>query len=576
MIQPSVQLSLLHPFLSVRTTGELAAFLGIDVQSLNFYAYILSPSRRYRQFSIRKRSGGSRTISAPIKPLKNIQRVLATAIRDTYPTRPIAYGYVPGKSIIENAEIHKKQTWVLRVDLKDFFPSINFGRVRGALMAEPFLFPKGIATTIAALCTYENSLPQGAPTSPILSNVVAHMLDGKLLALAKKSHCRVTRYSDDLVFSTSHSMFSPRLVQKNSHADVANYQLGTELDALVREAGFVPNEEKTRLMHKTQRQTVTGLVTNEKVNINRSYIRELRAAIHLWEKYKIKLASQIFFEKYYKRNRIVTENEQTFAEVIRGRLQYIGKVKGWDDSVYLGLAKKLAAQDPTFQLKTVEPFAPALSRVRLFAEGATDYMYLEAALKSPVAVEKKWLERIQLEKTAGGRGDTELLKTLQIHSRTPHAEPHVFMFDRDNETVLKDVEMPGVSYKNWGNNVFSFAIPVPDHREKEGRICIEHYFKDEQITTEDENGFRLFLRSEFDDNGIHIGGQLFTRDLNKKTLIIDDNIFSVNKKVNVALQKRKFADCVIKGDPPFQNFSWDSFFLIFEVVDQILLRRDAV
>src|SRR5205814_3311637 len=115
--------------------------------------------------------------------------------------------FIPARSILTNAKPHLRQKFVLNVDLKDFFPTINFGRVRGVLIAKPYCLLPHIATYIARICCRDNALPQGAPTSPIISNMICSRLDRQLLRLARQYRCVYTRYADDLTFSTSMPRF---------------------------------------------------------------------------------------------------------------------------------------------------------------------------------------------------------------------------------------------------------------------------------------------------------------------------------------------------------------------------------
>ena len=154
-------------------------------------------------FEIARRAGRPpRVIHAPIKPIKQIQRVLADALTDCYEPKPHVHGFTPGRSPISGARYHQRQEWVLRVDLADFFPSINFGRVRGLFMGFPFEYEPRVATVLAQICCHQNQLPHGAPTSPIVSNLICRGLDADLARLARRERCFFTRYADDLSFSS--------------------------------------------------------------------------------------------------------------------------------------------------------------------------------------------------------------------------------------------------------------------------------------------------------------------------------------------------------------------------------------
>ncbi len=147
--------------------ADVADLLEVPLGRLTWWAWGLRGERRYRYFEIARRGGGSpRSILAPIKPLKDIQRRLADYLAAWYRPPPHVHGFVPGRSPGSNARAHKRQEWVLRIDLAGFFPSINFGRVRGLFLASPFYYPPDVAALLAQICCHENELPQGAPTSP--------------------------------------------------------------------------------------------------------------------------------------------------------------------------------------------------------------------------------------------------------------------------------------------------------------------------------------------------------------------------------------------------------------------------
>jgi RNA-directed DNA polymerase len=190
-------------FRLLRTKYDLANALGVEFDKhLVYYLYRLRTNARYRQFEINKRNGGKRIISAPATGLKTIQQRLSRLLYGVYQIRPPVHGYALGRGPSTNAEAHVRQRFVLNVDLEDFFGSINFGRVRGMFMAPPYTRPPEVATLLAQICCHENKLPQGAPTSPIISNMICSRMDGELKRLSKEHGCFYTRYCDDLTFST--------------------------------------------------------------------------------------------------------------------------------------------------------------------------------------------------------------------------------------------------------------------------------------------------------------------------------------------------------------------------------------
>jgi RNA-directed DNA polymerase len=159
-------------FLGLGTQEELATLLNLDYDWLVHHIFELPLSQQYKRFHVRKRSGETRTIRAPYKELKSIQHALNNVLQQVYRAKPSVHGFVLERSIVTNARFHLKRRNVFNVDLKDFFPSINFGRIRGMFMAKPYNLDPTVATMLARICCYDNQLPQGAPTSPTVSNML--------------------------------------------------------------------------------------------------------------------------------------------------------------------------------------------------------------------------------------------------------------------------------------------------------------------------------------------------------------------------------------------------------------------
>jgi hypothetical protein len=177
--------------------------LGMPYSDLKTLIY---PHPSYKSFTIQKRNGAPRLIHEPRQGLKVLQeRVLAYLYRNTGPAMPCVHGFTPGRSIVTNAKKHcsQKTQHLLNIDIEDFFPSITFYRVRGLLQQTPFKFSYQVATVLAHLCTFNGTLPQGSPTSPLLANLVCRGLDRDLMNIAKRHRAIYTRYADDITFSFS-------------------------------------------------------------------------------------------------------------------------------------------------------------------------------------------------------------------------------------------------------------------------------------------------------------------------------------------------------------------------------------
>lgn len=281
---------------------------------LRYYFDSRVRQKSYRQFQIPKKSGGTRTITAPDGELKDILLSLAFILSEKYIPTAEAMAFVRGRSIVDNARRHLGRNYVLNLDLKDFFASITAGMVEKGLMK--IGVPPLVAKDMASLCTYpsvenhhiKNVLPQGAPTSPVLSNICAMTLDSRLSGLARRFHLAYTRYADDITFSSNHNVY-----QQNS-------EFMQELHRIIDECHFCVNPKKTRLQKRGSRQEVTGLTVCSKPNLGRRYIKNLRAMIH-----KIKFAETPTLHE---------------INVARGKLNYLRMVKGAADSTYLAYLKK--------------------------------------------------------------------------------------------------------------------------------------------------------------------------------------------------------------------------------------------
>jgi retron-type reverse transcriptase len=264
---------------------ELAVLLELEPKVLSYILYIY-PVPKYSTFYIPKKKNGHRTIDAPNDRLKIVQRKLADLLNacvgeldEQHGRKAIAHGFREGRSVLTNASPHTGRRFVLNLDLEDFFPSVNFGRIRGFFISNnDFNLNPEVATVIAQIACNGNALPQGSPCSPIISNLVAHILDVRLVQLAKKYKCTYSRYADDLTFSTNQKEFPGDLATLVKQDEV--WAIGNILSHTIANAGFKINSSKTRMQCRASRQTVTGLVVNKKVNIRDEYFRNARLMCH--------------------------------------------------------------------------------------------------------------------------------------------------------------------------------------------------------------------------------------------------------------------------------------------------------
>lgn len=302
-----------------QTKKHLAKILGVNASFLTRTLYIRQIESQYKQFDIPKRNGGFRTINAPMGELKDIQSRLSILLLDCVDeinkskniVPKLSHGFTRNRSIISNAEKHINRKNVLNIDLSNFFGSFNFGRVRGFFIKNrDFLLHEDIATVIAKISCVNNSLPQGSPCSPVITNLIAHSLDIRLASLAKSNSCIYTRYADDITFSTRDKNFCPEIIKMEEFTVLIGNLLRKEIDR----ASFKINDKKTRVQFCDSRQDVTGLVVNEKVNIKREYWKTTRAMCH-----------KLFTTGAYVKITPEGEVEGTIGELL-GRLNFIDSV----------------------------------------------------------------------------------------------------------------------------------------------------------------------------------------------------------------------------------------------------------
>jgi len=574
-------------FRSLSAPRDIAKLLEIDYDLLVYYLYKIPHEHRYCVFEIRKRRADSsnRKISAPANSLKVIQSKLVQVLTSVYLPKVSVHGFRKGKSILTNAEKHTNQKYVLNIDLADFFPSINFGRVRGMFMATPYDLNEKVSTVLAQICCYDNELPQGAPTSPIVSNMICARMDSQLRILAQRSRCNYTRYADDLTFSTSSPRF-PSQLSSIITEEKSNYlQLGDQLKTIIESNGFRINDEKVRLQTKTHRQEVTGLVTNQFPNVRRHYIRQVRAMLHAWEKYGFEKAEQEHFNKYRRQSRSPYKDapkyrKLSFRDILLGKIGFIGSIRGKDDFIFIKLLSKLISLSPDLIGQKVR-IAKSLDvkgvpDLTITTEGPTDWMHMKSALRALTISGKYASLVIQFDEYDYDMGDTKLFQKCETLSSIPLAgnTKYVFIFDRDNPSIIGKVN-DGINFKKWSDRVFSFSIPIPKHRKKTPDISIEFNYSDDEIKREDKEGRRLFISYEFHkDSQIHKTSNLFCKDQNKfksnRVCIIDDHVYGIdNKTVNVALPKKKFAKYLLEREPNFDDFDFINFCKIFDNLEKI-------
>lgn len=355
----------------IQTRNELADYIKVPRQKLSYILYVKGTENLYKSFEIPKKSGGVRHIHAPEEELKQIQSKLAKVLyeyelkieKNNGKKWNIAHAFVKGKGCFTNAKIHRNKRILVNVDLKDFFDSFHFGRVRGYFMKNRnYQLSEEVATVIAQIACYKGKLPQGAPTSPIITNLICGIFDIRILHLAKKYRLDYTRYADDLTFSTNDKKFQ-----------VYQEQFLEELTNEISKAGFSINQNKTRVQYRDSHQEVTGIVVNKKLNVIRKYYKDTRAMAY----------------NLYKTGEYTIDGEKKGSiQQLEGRFSYINQFDKYNNK--LGLEKHqfeyLNGRERAYSQFLFYKYFFANDKPLIITEGKTDIIYLKAALK------KMWKE----------------------------------------------------------------------------------------------------------------------------------------------------------------------------------------
>jgi len=328
--------------------GLLDKFRPFTNKQISYFCNPNNTRNRYTNFKIRKKSGGFRQITSPrSRSFMMMLQAVNVLLKSLYAPSDYTMGFTEGRSVVTNATVHKGQNYVFNIDLKDFFPSVEQWRIWKCLQLAPFHFPKEIASLIAGLCSmrvkrdepdntkeHQNDqnflyvLPQGAPTSPIITNIICRTLDRRLAGLARRFNLNYTRYADDITFSSMHNVYQ------------LNGEFRSELTRIIQEQHFSINEDKTRLQKKGTRQEVTGIIVSHKLNVTQKYVRGIRNILYIWDRYGYQSAMAKFLPKYKSEKGHVKKGNPDLINVIDGKLMYLKMVKGEEDSVYNRLHDK--------------------------------------------------------------------------------------------------------------------------------------------------------------------------------------------------------------------------------------------
>lgn len=320
------------PFQFKNNEAKILAFLAINspLHFAHFFKFSIAKIQElinqpaYTSYSIPKKKGGQRAIEAPNEELKELQRRINYYLQHYYlyfkPKNVNGFIIADYSSdirsnIIENARPHVKAKYVLNLDIKDFFSSIDGNRVFKLFRSTLFDYSEESAMALTLLCTYKGMLPTGSPASPVISNFICLEMDASIHSFCALNNITYSRYADDLTFS-SNTFFSEKLI--------------LEIKKIVEKANFKLNNKKIRLKSANRKQIVTGLVVNDKVNLNRKTIKLIRAILHDFKKNGLDIAVANHFKI---KNEITNEMKLKFKNKLIGHIQFLKQVRG-EDTLY--------------------------------------------------------------------------------------------------------------------------------------------------------------------------------------------------------------------------------------------------
>jgi RNA-directed DNA polymerase len=320
--------------MAIKTVAQLCKMM--DVKPREFHEVLKVPT--YETYSIAKKNGGVRNIEAPQGMLRVLQGSLCKYMQPFYTIHklPCVHGFVKAidvnhkYGVVSNAMPHLDKPFVLNMDIKNFFDTISAKAIKQALMDTPFLVTDEVSTAIALLCTHQKKLPTGAPTSPLLSNIVFYWVDNALMQLvdevnqfktADEVAVTYTRYADDLTFSGSEKLVRGMMER------IIN---------ILQHNGFEVNVKKTRGQTVYGAQWVTGVKVNQKPNISRLYIRKLRAILHNMQTNFVDDAVRKHF-KLPAMQQVEVSDVQKMLNSVRSQIGWVGLVRGKTDELYLKL-----------------------------------------------------------------------------------------------------------------------------------------------------------------------------------------------------------------------------------------------
>ena len=340
--------------------AALLSYLGLSLKELKKIQWFRH--RMYHEFLISKGSGKKRAICAPDNRLKILQQKLAQLLTQLYPVRNPVHGFVPNRSVKSNAKSHLGKHYVINIDLKDYFPSITQRRIY--FLLQKIGLGKRVSEIIAIICSYQGCLPQGAPSSPVLSNMVCFSLDKELMKFARENHAIYTRYADDITFSSHRPSAGFFKASTPPSGRFSSESLSVQLVQIIERNNFKLNPTKLYFADRNARRTVTGLKINEFINVDRRFVRNIRAKIHSVEKLGISGAQEKF--------KIKAGSEKHLRKHLAGKISWLSFIKGPSDPVVRSVVLRFNQAFPGNPLKLSPTAAQMIERAVWVVEHSGD------------------------------------------------------------------------------------------------------------------------------------------------------------------------------------------------------------
>lgn len=567
--------SILENLKNTSNLTELAYLLRVQPKTLSYNIYIIDKNatvtKKYSEFDIPKKGGGTRTILAPNKNLKYIQsqlsKVLYSCIEEINENKGIkgslSYGYRKGSSIFNNANVHKKKRFVFNIDLKNYFDAFNFGRVRGFFIKNKnFNLEESVATVIAQIACHNNVLPQGSPVSPVISNLIGHILDIRLAKLASDSNCSYSRYCDDITFSTNEKIF-PKSI---AYSDNNTWHPSKKLVDIISRSGFEINMRKVRMSFFYSQQQVTGLTVNQKVNTTRVYRDTVRSLVH-----NLCVNGDFEFRGDFKKDKI---KEDKKLDSLQGMLNYIARIEyqelrcNKENKRFYPNVNNLSKSEKTFRDYVLFRYFFNPEKVTIFGEGKTDKSHLMHYLRYRAEVNsitnkpipanfQDWrdIKLLNFESRifdviskSGGTGDikkliSEYTKYCKKFYKSDNQNPVIILVDDDDGSSELLAKVEGVKKKNLqgvvrqsfyhiGYNLYLVFLPRINSTDTDiesfySKSIIDIprkglYFEKSSLASSKSYGKKIFATEIVPRNHEQVDWSVFDQIFERIQLAIDD------------------------------------------------------